>query len=149
LPELRSSYPAFPGESGADQLACIAEVLGLPPASMFQRCTRQERYFTTEGVLQMFPSPRGTPRRPSSRSVEMITSARPRDADFVDFIQKCLRWEPESRMSLQDCLAHIWLSGPPVQACPAVALAAGVFTDNNVDSHSGTEDMEEEESLLH
>lgn len=130
LPELRSSYPAFPGESGADQLACIAEVLGLPPASMYERCTRKERYFSADGVLQMLPSPRGTPRRASSRSFEMITSARPRDADFVDFIDKCLRWEPEGRMSLEDCLLHVWLCGAPAPTFPSVVSDEALFADH-------------------
>lgn len=49
LPELRTSYPAFPGESSGDQLACIAEVLGLPEPELLERSPRRDVYFNVEG----------------------------------------------------------------------------------------------------
>lgn len=141
LPELRTSYPAFPGESGADQLACISDVLGLPPTSMYDRCTRKERYFDAAGVLQIAPSPRGMARLPNSRSLDMITNARRKDADFVDFLARSLRWEPEARLRLEDCLSHPWLSEQTVQgtlanpdSTPSTQLASRVETPIRPDS---------------
>ncbi len=41
LPELRVSYPAFPGESSHDQLDCIREVLGEIPQQLLARRRKQ------------------------------------------------------------------------------------------------------------
>jgi dual specificity tyrosine-phosphorylation-regulated kinase 2/3/4 len=49
LPELRTAYPVFPGESGVDQVACIAEVLGLPPSEFVERSPRRDRHFDSAG----------------------------------------------------------------------------------------------------
>ena len=50
LPELRSAYPAFPGESGPDQLACVAEVIGLPPREFIERSPRKDKLFSENGA---------------------------------------------------------------------------------------------------
>jgi dual specificity tyrosine-phosphorylation-regulated kinase 2/3/4 len=48
LPELRTAVPSFPGESELDQLACIVEVIGHPPRSMFDQMNsgRREALFS-------------------------------------------------------------------------------------------------------
>lgn len=42
--------PLFPGENEQDQIACIMEVLGLPPASVMRKIRRQHHFFTAGGV---------------------------------------------------------------------------------------------------
>jgi serine/threonine protein kinase len=108
---------------------------------MYERCTRKERYFDAAGVLQIAPSPRGMARLPNSRSLDMITNARRKDADFVDFLSKSLRWEPEDRLRLEDCLAHPWLCEQTAQgssthpdSTPSTQLASRVETPIRADS---------------
>ena len=38
------------------------------------------------------------------------------DPDFLDFVKKCLDWDPEERMTPDDALRHVWiLKGLPPQ----------------------------------
>ena len=47
LAELYTGYPLYPGENEVEQLACIMEVLGLPPASVLDQATRRRLFFGT------------------------------------------------------------------------------------------------------
>lgn len=38
-------YPLFPGENEAEQLACIMEVLGLPPKAVLDSAARKKMFF--------------------------------------------------------------------------------------------------------
>ena len=38
-------YPLFPGENEVEQLACIMEVLGLPPQNILEQATRRRLFF--------------------------------------------------------------------------------------------------------
>ena len=38
-------YPLFPGENEVEQLACIMEVLGLPPQNILEQATRSLLFF--------------------------------------------------------------------------------------------------------
>jgi serine/threonine protein kinase len=111
LPELRTAFPCFPGETGRDQLACISEVLGQPSEEMYARCPHKEKFFenSTSKLLHITDSPRGSVRIPGSRPLEKVTAARRRDADFVDFLQSCLTWQAETRLTPQAALSHPWL----------------------------------------
>ena len=43
--ELYTGYPLFPGENEVEQLACIMEVFGVPPAHVLQPATRRKLFF--------------------------------------------------------------------------------------------------------
>lgn len=45
LAELYTGYPLFPGENEAEQLACIMEVLGVPPEDLINQATRKRLFF--------------------------------------------------------------------------------------------------------
>ena len=45
LAELYTGYPLFPGENEADQLACIMEVIGVPPMSLLETASRRRLFF--------------------------------------------------------------------------------------------------------
>ena len=49
LAELYTGYPLFPGENEAEQLACIMEVLGLPPKQLIDSSTRKKMFFDSAG----------------------------------------------------------------------------------------------------
>ena len=38
-------YPLFPGENEVEQLACMMEVLGVPPRSALEQATRKKMFF--------------------------------------------------------------------------------------------------------
>lgn len=45
----RLGTPLFPGEDEQDQIACIMEVVGLPPPSVMRRLRRPHHFFTESG----------------------------------------------------------------------------------------------------
>lgn len=45
LAELYTGYPLFPGENEVEQLACIMEVLNLPPEDLLNSATRRRLFF--------------------------------------------------------------------------------------------------------
>lgn len=45
LAELYTGYPIFPGENEVEQLACIMEILGLPPDRILDKAKRRKVFF--------------------------------------------------------------------------------------------------------
>lgn len=45
LAELYTGYPLFPGENEVEQLACIMEVLALPPHHLLIAASRRRLFF--------------------------------------------------------------------------------------------------------
>lgn len=45
LAELYTGYPLFPGENEMEQLACIMEILGVPPEELVNSATRKRLFF--------------------------------------------------------------------------------------------------------
>lgn len=48
---LCSGHPLFPGEDEVEQLACIMEMLGLPPESVLENATRKNMFFGAVLIL--------------------------------------------------------------------------------------------------
>jgi dual specificity tyrosine-phosphorylation-regulated kinase 2/3/4 len=60
----------------------------------------------------MLKNSRGKYRKPLGKPVELMIGDE--DPDFVDFVKKCLLWNPEERLSPDDALRHVWvLKGLP------------------------------------
>ncbi|KAG1170050.1 hypothetical protein G6F36_011981 [Rhizopus arrhizus] len=87
LAELYTGRPLFPGENELDQLACIMQLLGVPNKKYLDRCTRKKQFF--EAL-----------KRSNHEAF---------DKDFIDFISKCLSWEPSERMTPEQALNHPWV----------------------------------------
>jgi len=47
-------YPLFPGENEVEQLACIMEIMGLPPNMVLEQATRRRLFFGEFSKLQDF-----------------------------------------------------------------------------------------------
>ncbi|CAH8831240.1 unnamed protein product [Trichobilharzia szidati] len=124
LAELLTGAPIFPGEDEGDQLACIIELLGMPPQKLLDQCRRVRHFFsTTHGyprycmatdadgrvVLRPSKSKRGKVRgTPGSRSLVTALNGC-EDAVFLDFLRRCLQWLPEERMTPREAFRHEWL----------------------------------------
>jgi len=124
LAELLTGYPLFPGEDEGDQLACMMEVLGMPPQKMLDGCKRTRTFFSSKGnpryctvstnadgsvVYGGGRSRRGKFRGPPG-SKELSKALRGSDdALFLDFLQRCLEWDPAARMTPPQALRHGWL----------------------------------------
>ncbi|KAJ8950330.1 hypothetical protein NQ318_021190 [Aromia moschata] len=50
LAELLTGFPLLPGEDEADQLACIMELLGLPPQRLLDQSKRTKNFISSKGI---------------------------------------------------------------------------------------------------
>ncbi|XP_022660087.1 dual specificity tyrosine-phosphorylation-regulated kinase 2-like [Varroa jacobsoni] len=124
LAELHTGYPLLPGEDEGDQLACTMELLGKPPQKLLDQSKRAKNFFSQKGYPRyctVTPLPNGDyllgggrSRRGKLRgppgSLKMTTALKGSDdALFIDFIKRCLEWDPAVRMTPSAALRHAWL----------------------------------------
>ncbi|XP_044917216.1 dual specificity tyrosine-phosphorylation-regulated kinase 4 isoform X4 [Felis catus] len=116
MAELYTGYPLFPGENEVEQLACIMEVLGLPPTHFIQTASRRQTFFEcciskdSKGFPKNMTNNRGRKRYPDSKDLTMVLKTY--DASFLDFLRRCLVWEPSLRMTPDQALKHAWIHEP-------------------------------------
>ncbi|KAI6019703.1 hypothetical protein F5J12DRAFT_925847 [Pisolithus orientalis] len=107
LAELYTGFPIFPGENEQEQLSCIMEVLGPPDKEFINRSSRKRLFFDNSGAPRPVVNSKGRRRRPGTKSLAQVL--RCQDDDFVDFVARCLVWDPERRMKPQAALQHSFL----------------------------------------
>ncbi|KAK7485673.1 hypothetical protein BaRGS_00023122 [Batillaria attramentaria] len=107
LAELYTGYPLYPGENEVEQLACIMEVLGLPPAPVLDQATRRRLFFDSKGNPRCITNSKGKKRRVGSKDLQQALKTS--DANFLDFVRRCLEWDPNMRMTPEEALQHEWI----------------------------------------
>ncbi|KAF7586823.1 hypothetical protein BBP40_008263 [Aspergillus hancockii] len=121
LAELYTGYPIFPGENEQEQLACIMEVFGPPEKHLIEKSTRKKLFFDSLGKPRLTVSSKGRRRRPSSK--ELRQALKCDDEAFLDFISRCLRWDPARRLSPHDALRHEFVTGLKMPSRPRTYTA--------------------------
>ena len=124
LAELLTGYPLFPGEDEGDQLGTMMEVLGMPPQKLLDSCKRQRMFFSSKGhprYCTVAQNPDGSISYSGGRSRRGKYRGPPQSKDlnralrgcddvlFLDFLQRCLEWDPSTRMTPPQALRHGWL----------------------------------------
>ncbi|XP_055381936.1 dual specificity tyrosine-phosphorylation-regulated kinase 2 [Condylostylus longicornis] len=107
LAELYTGFPIFPGENEVEQLACIMEVIGLPGDDLISTATRRRLFFDSRGSPRCITNSKGRKRKPGSKT--LASALRCSDLLFVDFIRRCLEWDPTKRMTPDEAAHHDWL----------------------------------------
>jgi dual specificity tyrosine-phosphorylation-regulated kinase 2/3/4 len=107
LAELYTGVPIFPGENESEQLACIMEVLGVPEKHLLDRSSRRKLFFDATNSPRPFTNAKGKRRRPGTRTLASIL--RCNDELFLDFISKCLTFDPDRRLKPQPAMRHPWI----------------------------------------
>ncbi|XP_066283915.1 dual specificity tyrosine-phosphorylation-regulated kinase 2-like [Branchiostoma lanceolatum] len=144
LAELLTGYPLLPGEDEGDQLACMIELQGMPPQKLLDVSKRAKNFISSKGyprycsvktlsdgttVLDGSRSRRGKWRGPPG-SKDWVTALKGCDDPlFIDFLKRCLEWDPAARMTPAAALRHAWLRRklpkPPVQEASGSASRRG------------------------
>ncbi|KAF2014979.1 hypothetical protein BU24DRAFT_226084 [Aaosphaeria arxii CBS 175.79] len=109
LAELLTGYPIFPGENEQEQLACIMEIFGPPEKHLIEKSSRKKLFFDSLGKPRVTVSSKGRRRRPSSKTLQQALKCD--DDAFLDFIARCLRWDPERRMKPEEAQLHEFVTG--------------------------------------
>ncbi|KAI9735442.1 MAG: hypothetical protein M1818_006448 [Claussenomyces sp. TS43310] len=109
LAELYTGYPIFPGENEQEQLACIMEVFGPPEKHLIEKSTRKKLFFDSLGKPRLTVSSKGRRRKPSSKNLQQVLKCD--DEAFLDFLARCLRWDPDRRLKPDEAIRHEFLTG--------------------------------------
>ncbi|KAK4058399.1 serine/threonine protein kinase, CMGC, dual-specificity [Microbotryomycetes sp. JL221] len=107
IAEMYTGYPIFPGENEQEQLGCIMEVMGVPEKYLIDRSSRRRLFFDSTGAPRPVVNSKGRRRRPGTKSLGQVLKTN--DELFVDFIAKCLIWDPERRLKPDAALRHPWI----------------------------------------
>ncbi|EFW99251.1 dual specificity protein kinase pom1 [Grosmannia clavigera kw1407] len=108
LAELYTGVPIFPGENEQEQLACIMEVFGPPEKHLIEKSTRKKLFFDSMGKPRLTVSSKGRRRRPSSKTLQQAIKCD--DEPFLDFLGRCLRWDPDRRLKPEEALRHEFIT---------------------------------------
>ncbi|XP_031631087.1 putative dual specificity tyrosine-phosphorylation-regulated kinase 3 homolog [Contarinia nasturtii] len=156
LAELLTGYALFPGEDENDQLACIIELLGMPPQKLLDQSKRTKNFFSAKGypryctvetlddgrvILGAGISRQGKERgRPGSKSLRKALKGCD-DPLFMNFLCGCLEWDPEYRMTPAAALKHSWFrrrlpKPPPQQITPS--STSNTVTESNTSGGGGS-----------
>jgi dual specificity tyrosine-phosphorylation-regulated kinase 2/3/4 len=118
LAELYTGYPVFPGENEQEQLACIMEVFGPPEKHLIEKSTRKKLFFDSLGKPRLTVSSKGRRRKPSSKTLQQVLKCE--DEPFLDFLAKCLRWDPDRRLKPDEAVRHEFITGQKQSMPPRV-----------------------------
>ena len=116
LAELLTGYPIFPGENEQEQLACIMEVIGPPEKHLIEKSNRRKLFFDSVSKPRLTISSKGKRRRPGSKSLQQVLKCE--DEAFLDFISRCLRWDPDRRLKPDEATRHEFVTGTKTVARP-------------------------------
>ncbi|KAK0103877.1 hypothetical protein ONS96_004986 [Cadophora gregata f. sp. sojae] len=121
LAELYTGVPIFPGENEQEQLSCIMEVFGPPGKHLIDKSTRKKLFFDSMGKPRLTVSSKGRRRKPSSKTLQQVLKCD--DEAFLDFLARCLRWDPDTRMKPEEAIRHEFLTGQkPAAPLPRMAV---------------------------
>ncbi|XP_046882036.1 dual specificity tyrosine-phosphorylation-regulated kinase 3 isoform X2 [Hypomesus transpacificus] len=152
LAELLTGYPLFPGEDEGDQLACVMEMLGMPPQKILEQAKRAKNFINSKGhprycgantlptgatVLTGARSRRGKMRGPPGSKEWSSALKGCEDPTFTDFIKKCLDWDPSSRLTPAQALRHPWLYRRLPKSLPVTEKSHGAVV-KRLPEHHGT-----------
>lgn len=148
LAELYTGFAILPGEDESDQLACIIELLGMPPKQILDNSKRAKIFFNAKGyprycstktlddgsvILAEGFSRRGISRGvPGSRKLKNALNGCD-DVYFLQFISECLEWVPEKRLTPEQAFKHSWFK----RRLPKLPHASGNGGNSSNNSFSG------------
>lgn len=148
LAELYTGFAILPGEDESDQLACIVEMLGMPPKQVLENSKRAKIFFNAKGyprycsiktledgsvIMTEGFSRRGISRGPpGSRKLKNALNGCD-DVYFLQFISECLEWDPGSRLTPEQAFKHSWFK----RRLPKLPHASGNGGNSSSNSFSG------------
>jgi dual specificity tyrosine-phosphorylation-regulated kinase 2/3/4 len=108
--ELYTGFPLFPGTNEREQLQLIIDVIGMPSRSVLERATRKQLFTQFKDNAVPAPLEVLTQVQKEERLSYIMSKLRDTpDAQFVDFIARCLEWDPKIRMTPEEGLQHEWI----------------------------------------
>lgn len=118
LVELRTGTPLFAAKNEHELMILQTELLGVPPEYLLARATRSDEFFmrlAPAAVAQYggkytplrYTDRKGRKRVPNGRR---LTDVCGNDPLFVDFVRRCLTWDPMDRITPPEALNHPYVT---------------------------------------
>lgn len=107
LAELFTGAPLFSGEDEKEQLMCMIEILGPPPAEVVQIASKRDCYFDKSYQPKESVNSRGRKRYPNTKDLRTILKGA--DEGLIKLIEECVNWNPTLRITPQKALESPWL----------------------------------------
>lgn len=130
LAELFTGTPLFPGENEQDQMACIMEVLGYPSDDLIFKGSRSVVFFDSNGKQRNNKSSRGKVRLPGSKPLNQVIKGS--DSAFLDFLTRCLTWEPDRRITPEEAFSHPFFTGELHDMADSKTVASNSTTNQTL-----------------
>lgn len=92
MAEFCIGYPLFPGEDEMEQLAMMMEVCDKPSGEVLKTSQRRKKFFNDDNTPILVPNRKHQVRVPGSKDLCDILETD--DDSFVDFVSRCLDWDP-------------------------------------------------------
>ena len=106
--EMCLGEPLFGGESEAEHIALLHKTLGMPSSNLLSVSRRSSLFFRND---RMGWAPiDASHAKPGSRPLSTILAGKASSA-AIDFIQRCLQWDPVMRMTTTQALQHPFIAG--------------------------------------
>ena len=83
------------------------EVKGIPPRSMIVLATRRKIFFDDDYRPIQHENSKGKKREPNTKNLKDILKSD--DDNFVDFLDQCLEWKVDKRLTPEQAFNHPWI----------------------------------------
>jgi dual specificity tyrosine-phosphorylation-regulated kinase 2/3/4 len=107
IAELFWGLPLFPGESEREQMSLLIEILDVPNDVVIAKSPYRHKFFDKENKAYIMDNIKGEKKVPASKPLPLMIEWD--DENFLDFIEKWLDWDPETRMTPDGALRHVWI----------------------------------------
>jgi serine/threonine protein kinase len=135
IAELCNGYPLFPAESESHLVGLIASVRGLPLATLLESSPRRANFFDAAGHLRGAVGAKGQPVKVHGVASQSLAAfMRTDDRDMLDFVERCLTWDPRVRMTAADALRHPFIADAAVAASTVLGVESKVPRTTRVPS---------------
>lgn len=83
------------------------ELRGIPPINIIESSTRKSEFFDDNLMPILVKDDKNKPIRPNSSSLAHFIENE--DKKFMKFIDSCLHWDPDLRLTPEEALKHDWI----------------------------------------
>ena len=105
--ELHTGYPLFPCENEEELILFMQELMGVPPDYILKKSLTRSKFYDELGNPLTLISHKGKELIPNSKTIQQFLKTN--DSDFIDFVEKCIWWDPQKRLKWEDAFKHPWI----------------------------------------
>jgi len=117
LAELHTGQPLFPGHCEKEQLMYQMQTMGIPSLNVLNKAKRRDNFFSP-GLKPLHVTDRkGRVKAPGTKTLTSMVGTE--DKDYIDFLEKCLTWDPAIRMTPAQAMAHPFIASIPEADVPS------------------------------